>query len=228
MLRYIPTGCQNIDELLGGGVPSNKVCLIYGEAETGKTTFLMQCAVNCARQGYKTLFIDCDNDFSVLRLKQIVSKDFQKIAESIILIKPKDFSEQGMFVDRLLDYINERTGLLIIDTVTSLYLNQLSEYPDKRFELNRVLNRWMAHIAQITKTKGLAVLVTSQIRSVFDDPFVDLEPVATRVLKFWADIIIGLKHTEDSQVLKAVLEKGLPRINVQNYLKMDETGLHEY
>ncbi len=228
MLRYIPTGCQNIDELLGGGVPTNKVCLIYGEAEIGKTTFVMQCAVNCARQGYKTLYMDCDNDFSVLRLKQITSKDFQKIAESIILIKPKDFNEQSLFVDHLLDYINQRTRLLIIDTATSLYLNQLSEHPNKRFELSRTLNRLMAHLAQITKTEGLAVLVTSQIRSVFDDPFVNIEPVANRVLKFWADIIIGLKHAEDPQILRAVLEKGSQKINVQNYLRMDETGLHDY
>jgi hypothetical protein len=34
-----------------------------------------------------------------------------------------------------------------------------------------------------------------------------VKPVATRVLKFWADTIIALKPTEYPQTIKAVIEK---------------------
>jgi len=35
----------------------------------------------------------------------------------------------------------------------------------------------------------------------------NVRPVATRVLKFWADTIIALKPTENPKAIKAVLEK---------------------
>lgn len=193
--------------MLDGGFPVGGVSLIYGEAETGKTTLSMQCAVNCAKQGYKILFVDCDNTFFVRRLSQIAAKNFQKASEFIILIRPKNFSEQSFVIDKLIDYVNKSFGLIILDTITSLYSNNIAEYPRKTFELNREINRQMAWLAQVAKTQKIPVLVTSQVRSIFIENYTSVEPVATRVLKFWADTIIFLKPTEKLGTIKAILEK---------------------
>ncbi|RJS79912.1 DNA repair and recombination protein RadB, partial [Candidatus Bathyarchaeota archaeon] len=40
----ISTGCTSLDDLLGGGITSGSITLIYGEAETGKTSLAIQCA----------------------------------------------------------------------------------------------------------------------------------------------------------------------------------------
>lgn len=207
MLDKITTGSKELDNVLNGGFQGGEVSLIYGEAETGKTTLSMQCAVNCANQGYKILFVDCDNTFFVRRLSQIAAKKLQRVSEFIILIRPNNFNEQSFVIDKLLDYINESFGLVIVDTITSLYCNKIAEYPRKTFELNREMNRQMAWLAQIAKTKKISVLVTSQVRSVFIENDTNVEPVATRVLKFWADTIVFLKPTEKSRTIKAVLEK---------------------
>jgi DNA repair protein RadB len=229
VLHKIPTGCKKIDEILEGGIPNRKVSLVYGEAETGKTTLAMQCAVNCARRGYKTLFVDCDGTFSARRLSQIALRDFQNIADLIILMKPDNFSEQAIVMDRLTDYITKSFGLLVIDTLTSLYRVAVAESPEKTFELNRELNRQMACLAQIAKTQKITVLTTSQVRSVFNEALVSIEPVATRVLKFWADTIITMKPTENPQIIKAVLEKNPKKAQPFTcYLKIEETGIHEY
>ncbi|MEM2766909.1 MAG: ATPase domain-containing protein, partial [Candidatus Bathyarchaeia archaeon] len=94
-LQKIPTKCRELDLILDGGFSLGKIGLIYGEAETAKTTLVMQCAVNCAELGYKTLFVDCDGTFSARRLSQIARENFKKVAELIILAKPKDFKEQA-------------------------------------------------------------------------------------------------------------------------------------
>ena len=228
VLQKIPTGCKKIDEILEGGIPNGKVSLVYGEAETGKTTLAMQCAVNCARQGYKTLFVDCDGTFSAKRLSQIASRDFKNISDSIILMKPDNFGEQAMVIDGLADYITKNFGLLVIDTVTSLYRVTVAESPEKRFELNRELNRQMACSAQIAKTQKIAVLTTSQVRSVLNGPLGSIEPVATRVLKFWADTIITMKPTQNPQIVKAVLEKNPKKAQpFACYLKIEKTGIHD-
>ncbi|MEM2412671.1 MAG: ATPase domain-containing protein [Candidatus Bathyarchaeia archaeon] len=206
LLQKIPTGCNGLDEILEGGIPVGNVSLIYGEAETAKTTLAMQCAVSCARRGYKTLFVDCDGAFSTRRLSQIASERVDEIAERIILSKPRDFKEQATLIDHLTDFLTKDFRLVVFDTITHLYRLEIAEKPEKTFELNRELNRQMAWLAQIAKTQKIAVLVISQVRSVFDSN-VSTEPVATRVLKFWADIIIAMKPTENAKVVKAIVEK---------------------
>jgi len=229
VIKKILTGCGCIDSELDGGISPASITLIYGEPETGKTTLAMQCAVNCAMQNYKTLFMDCDNTFSAKRLAQVSSGKFDEIAELVILVKPNDFREQTAVIDHLSDYTAKNCGLVVIDTVTSLYRVNVAESSKKTFGLNRELNRQMAVLAQTAKTQKIPIVVTSQVRSVFDETSVSVAPVATRVLKFWADTIIAMKPTENPQIIKAVLEKTPKRAQeVTCYLRIDKTGIHEY
>ncbi|MBT0158786.1 AAA family ATPase [Candidatus Bathyarchaeota archaeon A05DMB-2] len=228
MIKKILTGCGCIDNHLNGGISTESLTLIYGEPETGKTTLAMQCAVNCAMQGYKTLYVDCDSTFSPKRLAQVAAGKFDEVAELIILMRPADFREQAAVIDRLSEYTARNFGLAVIDTFTSLYRIKVAEASGKAFELNRELNRQMAILAQTAKIQKIPVIVTSQVRSVFDEPQVSVEPVATRVLKFWADTIIAMKPTENPQEIKAVLEKTpeTPQ-EVACNLTIDETGIHD-
>jgi DNA repair protein RadB len=225
----IPTGCKTIDRYLGGGLPLQSVSLVYGEAETGKTTLAIQCSVNCARQGRKTLFVDCDGTFSVQRLTQITGKQFTEMAELIVLARPHDFREQAAIVDHLAEYATKNFGLTVIDTFTSLYRLRVSESPSKTFELNRELNRQLAVLAQTARTMKIAVLITSQVHSVIGEIPASVEPVATRVLKFWADTIIALKTSENAQIVKMSLEKNAQKLQPKSYtLRIEESGIHEY
>jgi DNA repair and recombination protein RadB len=229
VIKKILTGCSCIDSHLNGGISPQSVTLIYGEPETGKTTLAMQCAVNCAMQNLKTLFVDCDNTLSPKRLSQVASGKFEEIADRIILIRPNDFGEQTAVVDRISDYTAKNFGLVVIDTLTSLYRVKVAETSEKAFGPNRELNRQMAILAQTAKTQKMPIVITSQVRSVFNDPYVSVAPVATRVLKFWADTIIAMKPTENPQTIKAVLEKTHEKTQEATcHLRIDETGIHDY
>jgi DNA repair protein RadB len=229
VLERITTGCRTVDDALNGGLAAESISLVYGEAETGKTTLAMQCAVNCASRGYKTLFVDCDGSFSAQRLSQIASDQFKQIAELIILMKPNDFREQASIIDRLTDYLTVSFGLVVFDTFTSLYRLRIAESPSRTFELNRELNRQLAVLAQTARTQKIAVVITSQVHSVLDDVPVTVEPVATRVLKFWADTVIALKPTENPQVVEMVLEKNPLKLATRTCsMRMEEKGMREY
>jgi RecA/RadA recombinase len=229
VIHSISTGCKTIDTFLGGGIPSGNVSLVYGEPETGKTTFAIQCSVNCALQGFKTLFVDCDGSFAVQRLAQVASDNFEKIADHIILMKPKDFHEQAEVTERLAEYAGKGFGLVVFDTITSLYRLKVAQSPSKTFELNRDLNRQLATLAQLARTQKIAVLLDSQVRTDFSGVTVGIEPVGTRVVKFWADTVIELKPTENPQLIKAVVEKNPRKTpSITCNLKIDETGIHDY
>lgn len=228
MLSKISTGSIFIDKELKGGLAPKTVTMIYGEPETGKTSLAIQCAISSALQGLKTLFIDCDNAFAPERLSQISGENFAQVAEQIILVKPKDFSEQTTLVDNLTDYVSNAFGLVVVDTFNSLYRAKLCESNHKySFSINRELNRQMAVLAQITKTQHIPIIVTSQVKAVFDQPLVNVAPVATRVLQFWADVVIALTPTEMPQLIKAVLEQNHKPQEATCYLRIGQTGIHD-
>jgi RecA/RadA recombinase len=228
VIKKILTGCSCIDSHLDGGISPGSVTLIYGEPETGKSTLSMQCAVNCAIQGYKTLFVDCDNTFSAKRLSQVASGKIEEIADLIILIRPKDFREQTAVIDRISEYTGKNFGLVVIDTFNSLYRAKLAESSGKTFGLNRELNRQLAILAQKAKTQKTPIVITSQVRSVLDEAYHSVAPVATRVLKFWADTIIALNPTETPQTIKALLEKTCETPQATTcYLIINETGIRD-
>jgi RecA/RadA recombinase len=225
----IPTGCGSLDEQLKGGLLEGTLSLLYGEAETGKTTLAIQCAVNCARIGRKTIFIDCDGTFSPKRMAQIALDDFDKIAPQIILMQPEDFDQQAIVVERLDEYISARVGLIVVDTVTGLYRERLGDVMQRNFSLNRELNRQMACLAQITKTRKVASLAISQVRSLVSDGEETVQPVAMRVLKFWADTTITLQPTAQNKLIKAAVETRAERRPTKLVLlQIEEKGLSDY
>ena len=227
-MKNVLTGCSCIDSNMSGGLSPGSIILIYGEAETGKTTLAMQCAVDCALKNYKTLFIDCDGTFSAKRLSQIALSKFDVISELLILIRPRNFSEQIAVIDNLSEYIANNFGLVVIDTLTSLYRHKAAESSGKAFGINRELNRQMAILAQTAKIKKLPIVIVRQVRSAFEDSFVSVVPVANRVLKFWADTIIALKPSETPQTIRATLEKTQGKTQeVDCYLRIDKTGIHD-
>jgi len=224
----ISTGCVSLDKLLGGGLPKGGVSLVYGEAETGKTSFAIQCAVNCARTDCKTVFIDSDGTFSSRRLLQIAYRDIEKLSPLIILFRPTTFREQANVIDHLEKYVTEKAGLVIVDTITSLYRVELGP-SEKSFDLNRQLNTQLAYLAQIAKTQKVAVLITSQVRSAFVEEQINIEPVATRVLKFWSDIVLRFKRTGQIRVVKVVLEKHPKRKHpLSHFVMINRTGIRDF
>jgi len=230
--KRISTGSNCIDTILEGGLSPEAIILIYGEAETGKTTLAMQCAVNAALQNTKTLFIDCDNTFATERLADITQLKFNQVAEQIILMKPKNFAEQSTLIDNLQDYINTfGVGLVVIDTFNGLYRAQVAEFAVKskaQFNLSRELNRQLAVIAQISKTQRIPFVITSQVKALINEPYVNVAPVATRVLQFWANITIALKPTENPQMIQATIRKNHNPKEVTCDLRIAQTGIHDY
>ncbi len=225
MDRFIQTGCISLDKLLGGGFPTESISLIYGEAETGKTSLAIQCVVNCARRGYKSLFIDTDGTFSYERLSQIAEYDYEEISPLIIIIRPTTFQDQSKAIDQLEKVINNKFGLIVIDTLTSLYRVELNE-PNETFAANRELNRQLAVLTQIAKTCKVAVLVNSQVRSVPNGERTEMKPVATRVQNYWSDVMMNMKQTGQTRIIQVVREKH-PKIKGKGaiYVNITNSGI---
>ena len=229
-----------IDELLGGGLRTGSLLLVYGEAETGKTTLALQLAVNCAGAGNKALFVDCDGALRPEKVRAMTGGE-PIVLENLAIARPSTFEEQAALIDALEDFASAGLTLLAIDTMTTLYRLKLSEAEQVRdeekrknffFALNRELNRQMGVLAEVAHGYDVAIVITSQVRTrpsvpSFSEELSSVEPVASRIMKFWADLVLCLRLSGQPGLRIAALEKGPAQglIGATRLFRIAEEGL---
>jgi len=227
-LEFFPIGCETLDRMIGGGLPAQALSLAYGEAWSGKSTLAMQAAVNCARKGFKAIFIDADQSFSHQRLAQIAYLDAEEAGERIIVFFPGSFEEQTALVEGLESYITKALRMVIFDSVTNLYRAAIAP-GSKSFKLNRELNRQLAYLADLAMNHGLSVLITGQVHARPAQEEVRTEPVARRTVFYWPKVIMNLRPTPRRDVKDVVVEKSFEAEDVGSCLvRITERGVEPY
>jgi DNA repair protein RadB len=202
----IPSRCEPLDALLGGGFTVGEVVVVYGEARTGKTTLAIQTAIEAARRGSKVVYLDTDHSFTHQRFTQLAGEDIESVSKQILLFFPDTFSEQTSLIESIENYLTTSTQLIVADTITSLYRVGLGK-AEQTFSLNRELNRQLAYLSEVAVRRKLVVLLTSQVHARLDFPFGRIEPVARRTLIHWPRTIIRLKNTADASRKEIIVER---------------------
>jgi DNA repair protein RadB len=188
-----------LDGLLQGGIGRGEITLFYGEAATGKTTVAIQAAIAAAMKGLKVLFVDCDSSFTQQRFYQIGGNDTRSLSERIILFFPDTFEEQRLLVESLDNYMTPNLGLVLIDSMSTLYRAAFPK-ADSIFNLNRDLTRQLAYLADLTLSKNIACLITSQVHARLKPVGNQVEPVARRALLHFPKTNVRIRSTSDSRV----------------------------
>lgn len=204
-MSLMPTGCGVLDEILGGGLPVGALTLIYGEAATGKTTLAMQTSLECARRGFKVVYVDADQSFSHQRFVQMSGFDDLQSSQRIAIFFPESFSEQTQLIEGLGSLVTQSHKLIVLDSVTNLY--RAARGREEVFALNRELNRQLAYLADLALSHHLAVIVTGQVHARPGAEEFRLEPVAKRALFHWPKLILNIKPTARSSVKEVIIER---------------------
>lgn len=67
--RHCPTGVDELDRVLGGGVVPGSVTLLAGEPGVGKSTLLLRVAHQWARSGRRALYVSGEESLGQIRLR---------------------------------------------------------------------------------------------------------------------------------------------------------------
>ncbi|MCS7134368.1 MAG: DNA repair and recombination protein RadB [Candidatus Pacearchaeota archaeon] len=228
----ISTGSKELDYWLGGGYERDVITTIYGPAGSGKTNLCLLAAATQASFGKKVIYIDTEGGFSAERLKQIASREVMK---NIFLLRATKFSEQHEAFNKLLELINRKVGLIVVDSISMLYRLELSIANQERdFEkvqtINRALARQLRILAEIARKKYIPVLVTNQVYSEFlskEDFEAGKEKSVSMVggdlLKYWSKCIIELQNLEGKK--RAILRKHRSLPEKEFFFKIVEKGI---
>src|SRR3989344_2779231 len=203
----IPTGSKVLDAMLDGGYENDVITTICGPAGSGKTVLCLLCAINVARSGKKVVYVDSEGGFSLERLKQIAShtsQAYEKILDKIIFLKPTSFAEQKKSFEKLKDIVNDKIGLIIVDTIAMLYRLELSKSEDVH-DVNRELGKQISYLTEIARKKSVPVLITNQVYTDFDNKD-RVNIVGGDILKYGSKCLIELQITPNGN-RRAILKK---------------------
>ena len=202
--------------------------LVYGEAATGKTTTIIQLATRFAAKGLKVVYIDSDRSFTQQRFDQIAGNQSADISELITLFFPETFSEQRRIVESLESYVTSKLGLVIVDSVSSLYRAAFSG-ADSIFSLNRDLSRQVAYLRELASSHNISCVITSQVHSRLTAGPADIEPVARRTVFHFPRVILRIKSTPKPSVKEFVLQRndGADVARTSCLVAIKENGLVE-
>ncbi|MBI2105890.1 AAA family ATPase [Candidatus Woesearchaeota archaeon] len=164
----------------------NEITCIYGEASTGKTTFVKLAAIEQTGKNKKVVYIDTENSFNTERIKQLAGDNFQNVLDNIILFKPRRFSEQNQIIKFLPGIKN--ISLIIIDTISYFYRVKVKEKP-------KVYNMWMSRQFSILNelSKNIPIIITNQVYNKVDKN--EITMVGGEMFKKLSSRIIRLEKT---------------------------------
>lgn len=213
---------SKLHSILGEEIISGGLVLVYGEAGTGKSTIAIQLSVEFALKGYKVLYLTTEHPFAAERIADIAGDKMKYIAEKIYVMRVEDFKKQLRVIDKLEMFITPKLKLIVIDTITDNYREAISEGLDA-VKVNMILNRQLATLLHISKTRKIAILITGQMRSAVDEKKDEI--VASTVMKYWPDRIVKLEKIGRKRV--AIIEKSRneKEVGKKNFFRITERGI---
>ncbi len=218
----ISTGCEVIDNMLGGGIEAGTISLVYGEAGSGKTNFCIQLAKVQVLGGKKVVYIDTEG-LSQDRIDQICGDDCDLIMKNLLIFEPYAFDEQENIVDKAvnLSLKNDDIGLVILDSATLHY--RIETGHDTERGERKSLTRQITALLRLCRKKRIPVILTSQVFTDVDAGI--FKPLGGHVLHHNAKTIIRLDKVGQG-LREAVLIKHRSRAEGKKALfRLTENGL---
>ena len=120
---HYPTGVQEFDRVLGGGLVPGAVVLLSGEPGVGKSTLLLEVAARLAKGGKKVLYVSAEESASQVKLRATRTS---ALSENLFLATETDLSSVLGQIDQV------DPELIIVDsvqTVSSLDLDGVAGMP---------------------------------------------------------------------------------------------------
>lgn len=188
---------SSLDLILGGGIEKRNITQFYGPPGSGKTNISLNIAVQVAKQDKKVAYIDTEGGISIDRVKQLSKNDFNDVANNIIVFEPNSFQEQSnniKTIESLISSEQNNFDLIIIDSAVALY--RLKEGKNSNL-LNMELGTQMGALSRMSRKHDLAVVITNQIYSTFEDENTStVVPVGGTILRYWSKIIVELSKSD--------------------------------
>ena len=201
----VPTGIEEFDRVLGGGLVAGGVVLIGGDPGIGKSTLLLQALSNLSKNS-KALYVSGEESGAQVALRarrlQIDANDLHLQAE--------------IQLEKILNTLAEqRPQVAVVDSIQTLYSDALTSAPGSVAQVRECA----AQLTRVAKQSGITIIMVGHVtkEGALAGPRV-LEHIVDTVLYFEGD-------THSSFRLVRAFKNRFGAVNELGVFAMTEKGL---
>lgn len=219
----VSSGIDFLDDLLDGGYDGDIVTTVYGPSGSGKTNLCLMAMIRMAGTGKKIIFIDTEGGIAVERVKQITAH-YSKVLQKVIFFRPINFREQNEIFESLKRMIDEKIGLIVVDSIAMLYRLELGKREDV-YDVNSALAKQIACLTEISRRWKIPVLITNQVYSDFEKRD-QVKMVGGDLLKYGSKCLIELMKFNNFRGAVLKKHRSLPE-GLEVKFKINDKGLEK-
>jgi len=155
----LPVNIEEFSRVLGGGIVPGSVVLIGGDPGIGKSTLLLQLALEISHS-LRVLYVSGEESERQIKMRALRllrsgngSADMANIPEDLFLVTETN-------LDVILEHIEQvKPRLVIVDSIQTTYLSELESSAGSVSQVREVSSR----LRELAKTSGLAVFLIGHV-----------------------------------------------------------------
>jgi DNA repair protein RadA/Sms len=201
-----PTGQDELDRVLGGGIVEGGVVLIGGDPGIGKSTLLLQALDTLQRGGMNALYVTGEESGAQVALRSrrlgIVGSQVKVMAETQL--------------EKILATLEAQSpNIAVIDSIQTVYSDQLTSAPGSVAQVRECA----AHLTRYAKSSGTAIVLVGHVTK-------EGTLAGPRVLEHMVDTVLYFEgDTHSSFRLVRAIKNRFGAVNEIGVFAMTERGL---
>ncbi|MEO8545423.1 MAG: DNA repair protein RadA [Burkholderiaceae bacterium] len=201
-----PTGHEELDRVLGGGIVEGGVVLIGGDPGIGKSTLLLQAMHSLQGAGHRTLYVTGEESGAQVALR----------ARRLGLDKSQVSVLAEIALDKILATLDVvKPAVAVIDSIQTVYSDQLTSAPGSVAQVRECA----AHLTRAAKASGTCIVLVGHVTK-------EGALAGPRVLEHMVDTVLYFEgDTHSSFRLVRAIKNRFGAVNEIGVFAMTEKGL---
>lgn len=200
-----PTGIDELDRVLGGGIVEGGVVLIGGDPGIGKSTLLLQ-ALDVLARSVKTLYVTGEESGAQVALR---SRRLGLDNSPVRVLAEIQLEKIAATIEA------EQPAVCVIDSIQTMYSDQLTSAPGSVAQVRECA----AHLTRIAKASGTAIVLVGHVTK-------EGALAGPRVLEHMVDTVLYFEgDTHSSFRLVRAIKNRFGAVNEIGVFAMTEKGL---
>jgi DNA repair protein RadA/Sms len=146
----VPSGLDEFDRVLGGGIVPGTLVLIGGDPGIGKSTLLLQVADRLSHSGTTVLYVSGEESERQIKLR---GERLRVEARNVYLLPETNLENIASEIDRL------KPGAVIVDSIQTVFSSLLESAPGSVSQVREVAQQFLV----LAKNRGVPVFLIGHI-----------------------------------------------------------------
>lgn len=146
----IPTGMEELDRVLGGGIVPGSLVLVGGDPGIGKSTLLLQMCRNLAVAGQSVLYISGEESPKQIKMR---AERIGRFDDHMELLCETDLGHIGTVLE------NKKPAVVIIDSIQTMYSEEASGSPGSISQVREST----AVLLKLSKSLGITIFIVGHV-----------------------------------------------------------------